>query len=367
MSFSLHLSNFSSEQIAFGYSAAHETLVALHVYFDCKHHPLHIPWVINARKKISPGLKEEIEAFSLFYKRPIVTFWDLQEDSAIHSFEFDLNRLVDKPIQDYYERIIESILNRQISSGNYASNQKLQQEFIDKTLERYPQSKEMVVNLLENPTESRQRFVNLLESFWNTCLKDEWPKMEELFLKDISYRGMKLLKEGPLSLLASLSQEIVIHPNEKRAVIRRISKADIYFDEKDMLFLAPSYFAWPHLFVNRNKPVGINYSIMEVQHEARKPMPPESLLKFFRAMSDLTRLQMIQYLARKPRSTRELAGLIGVTEGAISKHLKQLQDAGLITSKRESYYVFYQLIEKPFTDFSLGLLQFIKQDHGEGL
>jgi len=49
-----------------------------------------------------------------------------------------------------------------------------------------------------------------------------------------------------------------------------------------------------------------------------------------------------------------------VTEGAISKHLKQLGDAGLITTKRDSYYVFYQLLEQPFEDFPKGLMQFIQ-------
>lgn len=355
MSFSLYLSNFSSEQVAFGYSAAHETLIALHVFIDCKHHPLHIPWVINARKKITPGLKEEIERFSFLYKRPIVDFWVLQEDSSIRSFDVDLKEFAEKPIEFFYEKVVETILNRKLT------RQLLQQEFIEAASKRYPESKEVIVKLMENPEESRRQFITMFEAFWNACVKEDWPMMEELFLKDISFRGRKLMNEGPLSLLASLSKEIDIYPNEKRAVIRRISKAEISFDEGDLLFLAPTYFAWPHLLVNGHKPVGINYSIMENQLEATKPMPPENLLRFFRAMGDFTRLQIVKYLAQKPRSTRELAGLIGVTEGAISKHLKLLGDAGLITSKRESYYVFYQLLEKPFSDFPFGLSQFINK------
>ncbi|NEY99168.1 helix-turn-helix transcriptional regulator [Bacillus shackletonii] len=47
-------------------------------------------------------------------------------------------------------------------------------------------------------------------------------------------------------------------------------------------------------------------------------------------------------------------------EGAISKHLKQLRDAGLITTKPDSYYVFYQLLEQPFEEFPNNLMQFIR-------
>lgn len=360
MSFSLYLSNFSSEQISFGYSAAHETLIALHVFFDCKHHPLHIPWVINARKKVSPILKEEIEAFSFFYKRPIFTFWDLEEDSSIHSFDHDLNELLNKPIEHYYEKIVGSILKKSVSYQHSLTDLGIYDEVRDKTFDKYPKSQQMLEELLENPVKSRQRFINLLEAFWNSCLKEEWSKIEELFLKDLSYRGDILLNRGPLYLLESLSQDIDLYPKENKAVIRRLSKADLYLGEKDLLFLAPSYFVWPHLFVKNNKPLGINYSILDNQNEAIQPVPPENLLKFFRAMGDLTRLQMIQYLAHKPRSTRELAALIGVTEGAISKHLKQLQDAGLIGSKRDSYYVFYHLLEKPFLEFPKGLSNFLK-------
>ncbi|WP_223596277.1 ArsR/SmtB family transcription factor [Neobacillus bataviensis] len=351
MSFSMHLANLSSEQIAFSYSPAHETILALHVFDDCKHHPLHIPWVINARKKVSSGLKEEIDAFSLFYQRPIISYWGHQ-GTAFRSFDKELQGFLELPIEEFYQKIVDSI----------RSHSGLQLEFFEKAIERYPKSHNVLLGLLENPDEVRLRFTHLLKAFWDACLREEWPRVEELFLKDITFRGKKLMNEGPLPLLESLSPEIVIDSKKKRAVIRRISKADIFFEEEEVLLLTPSYFVWPHLLVNRRNPVGINYSIMENQQEAIKPMPPENLLKFFRAMGDLTRLQMVQFLAEKPRSTRELAALIGVTEGAVSKHLKQLQDAELITSRRESYYVFYQLQYEAFNEFPVGLQQFIQLD-----
>lgn len=360
MSFSLYVSNLASEQILFGYSAAHETLLALHVYIDCKHHPLHIPWVIKTRKKITSTLKQEIEAFSLFYKRPIVTFWALQGNSAFQSFEDDLNELSSSSTDYFCHTIVQTLLNRKEKLTDIIHNQQLQQEFIEFAYKRYPESTEVILTLLKNPELIRQRFINMLEDFWKACVKDDWNMIEDLFLKDIAFRGKKLMKEGPLQLLASLSQEIDIYQKEKKAVIRRISKEDIYFDKDNELHLTPTYFAWPHLFINLHNHVGINYSIMENRQEAAKPMPPEDLLKFFSSLGDLSRLQIVKYLAQKPRSTRELAGLMGMTEGAISKHIKLLKDAGLVDSKRDSYYVFYHLRDKPFVEFPLGLSEYIK-------
>jgi DNA-binding transcriptional ArsR family regulator len=360
MSYSLYLRDLSPEQIAFGYSAAHETIIALHVFMDCKHHPLHIPWVINARKKVDSALKREMEAFSIFYRRPIVPFWNLRMESSLRPFDADLKDFLHQPVEVYGKTVVETILNRK--ALNIFNDGELKTELIELVNRRCPDSKEVILDMLNDPLASRQRFINMLESFWHACVKEEWPHIEELFLKDISIRGRKLIQEGPLHLLGSLSKEIDIYPEEKKAMIRRISKEEISFHESDVLYLAPTYFAWPHLFVNYHMPVGINYPIMENQREAAQPIPPEDLLRFFKALGDFTRLQIIKYLAQKPRSTRELAHLLGVTEGAVSKHLKQLGDAGLVASKRESYYVFYYLLERTFNNFPLSLSKFLKSE-----
>jgi DNA-binding transcriptional ArsR family regulator len=361
MSFTLQLARLSAEQVAFGYSAAHEALLALHVFFDCKHHPLHIPWVLQARKQLSPALKEEIDAFSLFYKRPLITFWALEADSAFRSFEFDLQDLLHRPVTRYAEEVLQHILRREVSWTDVERDEALQQETLARTKDNHPHSLGVVTELLRDPERSRQRFADLLAAFWEGCLRADWPEIEEQLLRDITLRGGHLLRRGPLGVLEHLSPEITVHPERQEATIRRVSKAVIEFAEQNMLFLSPSYFAWPHLFVKSNQPVILNYSVMDNQQEARPPMPPEHLLKFFKAMGDLTRMQIVQFLAQQPRSTRELAGLIGITEAAVSKHLKQLQEAGLVTAKRESYYVFYRLVAQPFEEMPFGLAEWMRQ------
>ncbi|MBT2680306.1 winged helix-turn-helix transcriptional regulator [Bacillus sp. ISL-35] len=242
-----------------------------------------------------------------------------------------------------------------------ASDLQLQSDFIQYTNNRYPQSKEIILELVNKPDFIRQRFIDMLGAFWTHAVKREWNMIEDLFLKDIAFRGKKLMNDGVFALLGSLSQEIDINLTEKKVVIRRISKAEIHFDEDEELLLIPTYFAWPHLFVNLYPSVGINYSVRENEREATRPMPPEDLLRFFHSLGDYSRLQIVKYLAQKPRSTRQLAELMGMTEGAISKHIKLLKDAGLAESKRESYYVFHYLLQQPFHDFSMGLSEYIKR------
>lgn len=188
MSFSLYISELSPEQVSFGYSAAHETIIALHVFHDCKHHPLHIPWVINARRKIHSTLKQEIAAFSFLYKRPLVTFWSLQGNSAFQSFEDGLNELSSSSVDFFCNTIVETILNQRGTTTNFRNNQQLQQDFIGFACNRYPESREVIHALSKNPELVLQRFINMLEDFWRICVKNDWNMIEELFLKDIALR-----------------------------------------------------------------------------------------------------------------------------------------------------------------------------------
>ena len=130
----------------------------------------------------------------------------------------------------------------------------------------------------------------------------------------------------------------------------------------------PSHFVWPELtaVVQRDVRGGreqvtvlVVYALAEMQREGRAPVPPEDLLRLLRSAGDPTRLQVLQLLAARPRSTREIAGLIGLTEAAISKHLKLLQDAGWVAPQRQSYYVYYRLVRESVTDLSGGLEQML--------
>jgi DNA-binding transcriptional ArsR family regulator len=63
-----------------------------------------------------------------------------------------------------------------------------------------------------------------------------------------------------------------------------------------------------------------------------------------KSLADPTRLQQIlELLAMQPRSTQELAPLVGLTDAGASKQLRVLAATGLLTTKREGYYVFYSL------------------------
>ncbi|MCW6530419.1 MULTISPECIES: ArsR/SmtB family transcription factor [Sphingomonas] len=61
-----------------------------------------------------------------------------------------------------------------------------------------------------------------------------------------------------------------------------------------------------------------------------------------RALSDPTRRAVFERVARSELNVVELTRESGVTQGAVSQHLKLLKQAGLVTERPEGRRVFYR-------------------------
>ena len=63
----------------------------------------------------------------------------------------------------------------------------------------------------------------------------------------------------------------------------------------------------------------------------------------FHALSDRTRLELVQCLMGGERCVCELQEGLGAAQSRLSFHLKTLKDAGLVTDRREGRWVYYSL------------------------
>jgi DNA-binding transcriptional ArsR family regulator len=92
----------------------------------------------------------------------------------------------------------------------------------------------------------------------------------------------------------------------------------------------------------------------------RVTAPSIELVQELDAIADPTRLTLLRLVAARPRSTRELAQLLELSEAAISKHLRRLADAQLVRGERQGYYVLYSLIPERAIAASESLLAFLR-------
>lgn len=81
------------------------------------------------------------------------------------------------------------------------------------------------------------------------------------------------------------------------------------------------------------------------------------LVIWLRAAGEITRLRLLALCAERDLSVSDLAAAIGQSEPRVSRHLKILSEAGLISRLRQGQWVHYQLARtEPAVGFVQGLL-----------
>ena len=63
--------------------------------------------------------------------------------------------------------------------------------------------------------------------------------------------------------------------------------------------------------------------------------------RWFHALSDETRLQIVEMLSHGERCVCELQDVLDAAQSRLSFHLRVLKDAGLVTDRKEGRWMYY--------------------------
>lgn len=77
-------------------------------------------------------------------------------------------------------------------------------------------------------------------------------------------------------------------------------------------------------------------------------MQEADAIKLFKCLADKSRLQILKSLLQEDMYVERLAGRLALTPATISFHLKKLEDAGAVTSRKEQYYTMYSIRREVF-------------------
>lgn len=78
-------------------------------------------------------------------------------------------------------------------------------------------------------------------------------------------------------------------------------------------------------------------------------MTIEERARILRALGTESRMQIIEVLKRGPLDVGDLAQRLGISQSAVSQHLKVLKELGLVTDQRHSYFIAYSLNPHAFS------------------
>jgi len=71
------------------------------------------------------------------------------------------------------------------------------------------------------------------------------------------------------------------------------------------------------------------------------------LLQIHKALADETRLRLLRLLARSPLNVNEVIDILRMGQSRISRHLRILAEAGLVTRRREGTWIYYERSPDP--------------------
>ena len=81
-----------------------------------------------------------------------------------------------------------------------------------------------------------------------------------------------------------------------------------------------------------------------------------SFIRVMKALSDPRRVKIVKSLQHRDLCVCELRSALGISQPSVSKHLKILEDAGVVTSSKEGLYVNYRLADGRANPYAATLL-----------
>lgn len=85
----------------------------------------------------------------------------------------------------------------------------------------------------------------------------------------------------------------------------------------------------------------------------------ENIVQVFKALGDENRLKILIILSRRRICGKGIARHLGLSEAAVSQHLKILREADLIYGEKRGYYVHYNLKEERLQEL-VGFVDYIR-------
>jgi ArsR family transcriptional regulator, arsenate/arsenite/antimonite-responsive transcriptional repressor len=82
----------------------------------------------------------------------------------------------------------------------------------------------------------------------------------------------------------------------------------------------------------------------------------KDFIQVMKALSDPNRVKILKILQHKVMCVCEIRALLGIAQPTVSKHLKQLEKAGLVSSYKDGLWVNYRLADGSGSPYGASLL-----------
>jgi DNA-binding transcriptional ArsR family regulator len=364
MAIRFRLANDNVRAVRFAVSPLAEAVMSLNALIFPRERGLQHGW-IRAMRDLPAALRRELTAFSwvLDYAVPDCIVPTPGRRTAA-TWEDELARVAAlSPLEAGYELARPSFhyaLN--VPQGPGALERDDVRAFVEGRARRYGPAALGTARLAwEDPDRLLRRFVALLDGYWERAFAEEWrrlgPRLESVARRD----ARTVVSRGVYAVLDGRFADTVVDPDAGWFLRRSPHEHEVRPSRRRPVTFVPSVYVWPHVRVNCDAPwpLAVIYPPADVRADAHaEPVPPHLPLAL-RALGEPTRLQLLRVIAARPRSTEELAHLVGLSAAGTSKNLALLAEAGLVRRRRDGYYVLYELAPGALSGVSSALAGYV--------
>ncbi|WP_237749617.1 ArsR/SmtB family transcription factor [Streptomyces sp. SS] len=353
----------AEEQLAFTTSPLLEAVHSWHVIAGPGHHALHLPWVRRCRE-LPTALRRLMREHSFVVADYIPAFFESRADDLDASFEEQLTAIRSVPPEHLAAELAQTIVDTTRYHGrDLVRDAATRDRALAELDETAPDRAETLRGVLTDPTPVTEAALTALQDYWDAAFGAEWERIEPSLHHALAQAGRRIAHGGVLPILRTLIPQIRIDPRQRLLRLDRPHDHDITVTEAQPVTFTASHYVWPHVRVTCDEPWPLRVTFPSVPlGPAPATASREEILTALRALAAAPRLQIAESLSGQSRSTQELATLLGLSESVVSRHLKQMTQAGLMTTRREGYYVLYSLDHRRLNRIANALIRLADSD-----
>lgn len=321
------------------------------------------PWLITTRRALSRQLQEDLDLLHgftgrlLYYmEEPVMAFEPLAEehiDATVDDLVAFLEAQDAMQFRDYAIRAIDRAhrdLGTELAAPS-TENQIEWRRYVEPVLTTADGDE--VVDLLLNPDTLKTRTIRLIRTLWDTVYGEEFEACEQL-LREAEMTARSIAGRGFGLAFADLTGNRL--PATLAAGLN--TAAHVTFCPSAHLGEFVSYITYPPELVIFFPAQHVTGTVVEhdltadaIDHEPGErylgvdvdALAGEDLLESIRAMGDANRLRILDLLGTGELYAQEIVGRLGIAQSAVSRHLSQLERAGLVTVEPRRGMKYYAI------------------------
>ncbi len=188
-----------------------------------------------------------------------------------------------------------------------------------------------------HPRREIGRLCRLFDAFWRRAVQPHWPRIHALLEADLRHRSRRLTEGGPVRLFGDLHPNVAWSGDRLQIDMRWTDTVEL---RGKGLLLLPSALEASHPVAVADPPwqPTLIYPSrgLALLWEPGSQAGPDALA----GLVGRTRADLLAALSA-PRSTTDLARVLGLSPGGVSQHLSVLRGNGLVEGQRDGRSVLY--------------------------